>query len=69
MILLSLPMIETYFLSFKDIPYLLHSSQHFLLQLFVGMPGWLSWLSIQLFILAQVMIPESWDQAPHRAPY
>ena len=30
-------------------------------------PGWLSKLSVQLFILAQVMISESWDQAQCQA--
>ena len=29
-----------------------------------GLRGWLSWLSVQLLISAQVMIPESWDQVP-----
>ena len=29
-----------------------------------GAPGWFSWLSIQLLISAQVMIPGLWDQAP-----
>ena len=29
----------------------------------VGVPGWLSWLSNWLLILAQVMISGSWDQA------
>ena len=33
----------------------------------LGMPGWLSRLSICLY-LAQVMIPGSWDQALHQAP-
>ena len=28
-----------------------------------GTPGWLSWLNVQLLISAQVVIPESWDQA------
>jgi len=32
-----------------------------------GSLGWLSQLSLQLFILAQVMISESWNQAPHWA--
>ena len=27
--------------------------------------GWFSWLSVQLLILAQVMIPRSWDRALH----
>ena len=30
-------------------------------------PGWLSWLSIQLLISAQVMIPRLQDQALNRA--
>ena len=30
----------------------------------VGAPGWLSWLSIQLLISVQVMISPSWDGAP-----
>ena len=29
-----------------------------------GIPGWLSWLSLQLLISAQVMILELWDWAP-----
>lgn len=33
----------------------------------LGAPGWLSLLSIWLLILAQVMILESWDRAPHQA--
>ena len=31
------------------------------------MPGWLRWLSIQLLILALVVISGLWDQAPHGA--
>ena len=31
-------------------------------------PGWLSRLSIQLLISAQVMIPGSWDEAQRWAP-
>ena len=34
-----------------------------------GASGWFSQLSISLLILAQVMIPGSWDWAPHRAPH
>ena len=34
----------------------------------LGAPGWLSQVSIQLLILAQVMIPGSWDQVPCQAP-
>jgi len=30
-----------------------------------GAPGWLSWLSVRLLILVQVVISGSWDQAPH----
>ena len=33
-----------------------------------GTPGWLSWLSVQLLISTQVMIPGSWDLAPGWAP-
>ena len=33
--------------------------------LVVVAPGWLSWLSIQLLILPQFMIPGSWDLALH----
>ena len=29
-------------------------------------PGWLRQLSVQLLISAQVMIPGSWDRAPHQ---
>ena len=32
-----------------------------------GAPGWLSRLSVRLLISAQVMIPGSWDRAPHQA--
>ena len=32
-----------------------------------GAPGWLSQLSSQLLVSAQVMISQSWDRAPHRA--
>ena len=32
-----------------------------------GASGWLSWLSIGLLILAQVMNPRSWERAPHQA--
>ena len=35
---------------------------------FLGAPGWLGPLSIQLFILVQVMISGSWDGALHGAP-
>ena len=31
---------------------------------FIGAPGWLNWLSIQLLISSQVMIPGSWHQTP-----
>ena len=34
----------------------------------IGAPGWPSWLSVQLLILAQVMILGLWDQALHRVP-
>ena len=27
----------------------------------MGVPGWLSWLSVQVLVLAQVMISGSWD--------
>ena len=30
------------------------------------MPGWCSWLSVRLLVLAQAMISESWDWAPCR---
>ena len=30
--------------------------------LYAGVPGWLSWLSICLLILAQVLISQSWSQ-------
>ena len=30
--------------------------------------GWLRWLSIQLLMLTQIIISESWVQAPHQAP-
>ena len=33
-----------------------------------GAPGRLSRLSNRLVISAQVVIPGSWDRAPHRAP-
>ena len=33
-----------------------------------GAPGWLSWLSVWLLILAQDMIPGSWDRALRQAP-
>ena len=33
------------------------------------MPGWLSWLSVQLLILARVMVSHaSWYQAPRQGP-
>ena len=32
-------------------------------------PGWVSQLSVQLSISARVMIPWSWNGAPHRAPH
>ena len=32
-----------------------------------GAPGWLSWLNVWLLILAQVMISQTWDQAPRWA--
>ena len=31
-------------------------------------PGWLSGLSIQLLLSAQVTVSGSWDRVPHRAP-
>ena len=34
----------------------------------IGTPGWLSWLHVQLWNSAQVMIPGSWDGALHGAP-
>ena len=34
---------------------------------YLGAPGWLSWLGIQLLILAQVMILGWWDGALSRA--
>ena len=34
-----------------------------------GLPGWLSQLSIQLLISAQVLISGLWIQAPHWAPH
>ena len=33
----------------------------------LGAPGWLSWVSVQLLILAQVMISGSCDRALHQA--
>ena len=33
-----------------------------------AVPGWLSWLSVWLLVLAQVMILGLWDGAPCRAP-
>ena len=33
----------------------------------IGMPGWLSWLSLWLLILVQVMTSEPWDWIPHWA--
>ena len=33
-----------------------------------GAPGWLSWLSIQLLVLAQVKTSGWWDRAQHQAP-
>ena len=36
-------------------------------QKIMGAPGYLSWFSVWLLILAQVMIPGSWDRDPHRA--
>ena len=48
----------------------LHSSScqnHFNLYDPLGEPGWLSTLSVQLLILAQIMMPGSWDGAPHWA--
>ena len=36
----------------------------FLSELIFRMPRWLSQLSIQLLVFAQVMIPGSWDRAP-----
>ena len=35
----------------------------------LGVPGWLSQFSIQLLILAQVTISESWDWLPCGAPH
>ena len=32
-----------------------------------GAPGWLSRLSVQLLISAQVLISQLWDRAPHVA--
>ena len=46
-------------------------SEHMHFSLFkieqTGAPGWLSRLSVQLLISAQVMIPRSWDQASQQA--
>ena len=36
---------------------------------YIGAPGWLSCLSGQLLISAQVMISGSWDQAPYGGPH
>ena len=30
-------------------------------------PGWLSQFGVQLLIPAQLMVPGSWDRAPHQA--
>ena len=35
---------------------------------FLGAPGWLSWLNIQLLVSAQVVISRSWDRALQWAP-
>ena len=40
----------------------------FLKNLKIGAPGWLSWLSIRVFILAQVMISWSWSHGHEIKP-
>ena len=48
-------------------PYTCHLCTHLIKNTFLGAPGWFSWLSIWLLILAQVMIPGSWDRAQRQA--